>query len=970
MKITFQNVRTINDEKTRILSNTLKDYDLLCLSELNKNYDFDRKTINDGNFQYHTDVSTNRIGIMASNTMNIEVIGVGLKLEQVRARENQTAVQSYVYKTSVMNRNVYIENVYVTPDINCANLKNLISHLHNQSRRYRYYLVGGDFNLNWKTACVKDLFRDLNLTQVVKDYTRVQMYKKKFRNSDGVVIKETTRTSKTLIDLVFTSMSLRPFVKGVLVDCLYDKFDHKAVTITLDFPSSSRYRYINIPLDPLQRPTPKECHIEKIKERIGKIRVNNLDGFTGCIKDIFNKYIPTYPINSSTRKKIFRTPLVKEEVADIYKKNKMYTFRKASQYNWNRYKEQRNKVVKIVRRAKSRYCSTQIKKFTKANEIQHCIDRLSNHFNSKLHDNKQILKVEGFSGVELANKMADFYKYRAEQLVPDSVIKAAGTPEPVLRNGEYIEPMKSVKFAKLEKLNEFIPTKKLTKTQGPSEISSKLIAVFWDDIKDKLEPVLRSDDVYKYPTVEQGYYQRTIPKKADIEILKDLRPLGILNPIPKYFLNKTFFSKIRDHISPILVERNNFSFRGTHLCIIQTFDKILDLISKKIPTFLVKYDFSNAFGTISHELLLQACSSLNFTGEVLKFIEGYLHNQKSSITVVRDQSGSYLSRKTIMNRGTVQGQIGADICFTIQQLCLREDLGVHRSIYVDDINDIVSGMNLSETIKLLKSNETSLSDQSKRIGFKLNEDKTEHIPFNIKDSKLDDLAFTRSSKLLGLPFKATSTGFKLDTATDMICKRLQFRCRKVHILRQYVTDIWTLLFVARSFVYQSIGELHLIYAYEPRVDSTTQFNRVLVKTNDILRATGLSIMTPKSILDAVLGTKLETFVQHQILLTGMKILGAELHQKLDRSLKFRFKTTGYMSTFTTIWNNLDFTLRKEISKIATLDKIKTFLKNVLNLKNVKFHMSRLFIGRINGLNIRKDYNNKLKTHSFHKPLAM
>ena len=162
----------------------------------------------------------------------------------------------------------------------------------------------------------------------------------------------------------------------------------------------------------------------------------------------------------------------------------------------------------------------------------------------------------------------------------------------------------------------------------------------------------------------------------------------------------------------------------------------------------------------------------------------------------------------------------------------------------------------------------------------------------------------------------------------MICKRLQFRCRKVHILRQYVTDIWTLLFVARSFIYQSIGELHLIYAYEPRNESTVQFNRVSVKCNDILRATGLSIKTPQTILDAVLGTNLEEFVRHQILLTGLKILGDYFIDKLDRSNKFRFKSpaTGYMAKFIHIWNNLDDGLRLEISKLATIEKIKTFLK--------------------------------------------
>ena len=723
MKITFQNVRTINDKKTKILSEKLKDYDLLCLSELNKRYDFDRKTINDGNFQYHTDVSTTRIGIVASNTFKIEVIGVGLKLEQARrALDDDTVCQSYVYKTSVQNRNIFIENVYVVPDINAENLNTLITHLHNQSKRYRYYMVGGDFNLNWKTAIVKDMFRDLNLTQIVKDYTRVQMYTKKWRNSDGVVVKENKRTSKTLIDLVFVSMNLKPFVKGVSVDSLYDKFDHKAVTISMDFPSSLQYRFINIPLNPLQRPAPKEDQMSSIKQQIGKIKAENLDRFSGCLKSVFDKFIPTHPINSSVRKKIFRTPLEKEQVAEIKKKKKLYPRRKASECNWNAYKEQRRKVVKLVKRAKSTYCSNQVKKHTDVKEIQKCVDRLDNHFNQKIYGSEKSLTVEGFSGVALANEMANFYKLRAEQLVTDSEMRAAGNPEPVLRPGEFLEPMKRIEFPKLVKLNEFIPTKRLTMTQGPSQIPSRLIETFWNEIKDKLEPLL-NDDTMSYPLVNQGYYQRTIPKKSDVEILKDLRPLGILNPIPKYFLNKTLFTGIRNYISPLLNSRNNFSLRGTHLCIIHTFEKILENISKKTPTILVKYDFSNAFGTINHSTLLNACRQLGMPEGVLNFVKSYLENQKCSVTVVQDQTGTYLSNKTTMNRGTVQGQIGADICFTIQQLCLREDRGVHRSIYVDDINDIVSGTSVDETIRLLKNNENSLSIQSKKIGFKLNEEK-------------------------------------------------------------------------------------------------------------------------------------------------------------------------------------------------------------------------------------------------------
>ena len=51
----------------------------------------------------------------------------------------------------------------------------------------------------------------------------------------------------------------------------------------------------------------------------------------------------------------------------------------------------------------------------------------------------------------------------------------------------------------------------------------------------------------------------------------------------------------------------------------------------------------------------------------------------------------------------------------------------------------------------------------------------------------------------------------------------------------------------------------------------------------MLRASGLNIKTPQTILDAVLGCNLETFVRDQIILTGLKILGDNFHEKLDRT---------------------------------------------------------------------------------------
>ena len=110
-----------------------------------------------------------------------------------------------------------------------------------------------------------------------------------------------------------------------------------------------------------------------------------------------------------------------------------------------------------------------------------------------------------------------------------------------------------------------------TNATGPDTISGKILKLIWTYISDDINKILTSEDP-SYPKINQGYYQRMIKKVVDAAKMKDFRPLGILNVMPKYFMNKQIFKQIRDHINPILNKRNNYSYKGTHSCIIKTLD--------------------------------------------------------------------------------------------------------------------------------------------------------------------------------------------------------------------------------------------------------------------------------------------------------------------------------------------------------------------------------------------------------------
>ena len=106
--------------------------------------------------------------------------------------------------------------------------------------------------------------------------------------------------------------------------------------------------------------------------------------------------------------------------------------------------------------------------------------------------------------------------------------------------------------------HKFVPRNKVSNSAGPSGISPKLLSLIWPSFKIKLNNLV-SEVGLKYPKLDAGYFQRMIPKiSGEITELKQLRPLGVLNPLEKYFFNKAVFLAIRDHLSDLLKSRNNF----------------------------------------------------------------------------------------------------------------------------------------------------------------------------------------------------------------------------------------------------------------------------------------------------------------------------------------------------------------------------------------------------------------------------
>ena len=947
-KVAFQNVRTINKEKVVRLNNFLKNVDVIFLSEVdNPSFRF----ISNDHFQYHYDPSTcRRLAVISSNLVDMQPIGPGLILHQDRVQKDKTAVQTYLYQITInVNKQkhvIHFENVYSIPSLSPLNKERLHDHLSDRPLQFKNFVVGGDFNLNWLSVEVRNLFESVGgMTQQVHEATRVCEYEKII---NGTAVK---KKSESIIDLIFTSRSILPKCKKVYAKKIpkesSDKsatFDHKAVICELNFPCLHYYREITYYPNPHNRPPPTEKQIKLISSEISKIDTLSLTSFDDLnqkTRVILDDVIPNNPPGPK-KKRLYRTPFSKQLIKEIRLKHDLDKRSHRSLHDLSLYRKQRNKCTALVRAETRDYQNKLFEKANSVGQIQNIVKSLESDIITNISGNADKIEFhideKLYSGLELAEKAGEFFENRATGLVTDQQISDAGLPGPVLKDDEHL-PAYDFLFPLFHNLYDFIPKNKISNSAGPSKIASSIIEKVWDSFEPKLNFVCQRFNL-SYPVIDQGYFQRLINKVPNPKRCKDFRPIGVLNAIEKYCFNKPFFKSLRKHLEPIFHKRNNFSYKGTHLCIIKTLDQIQSQIWNELPTLLVKYDFSNAFGTTHPETIMIAFSQLNLSDSCLNYIRGYIHNQADARTIISDKTGYYTSKNIPMTRGNPQGQVGADLVFLVQQLVLREIENVFRTLYVDDINDVHSGETELATVMNALANEFALKEQVVQVGFMLNADKTTYIPFNIQDQTLLDngilpINIKRDSCVLGFSFDAKSKGVDISPAAQSIITKLRKKRMVVHAARNYVTDIDILVKTARTLIYHCIGDLHLVVGYDG--DSLNNFNKIRVEVNNILRATGLRFDTPSTVLDQVFGTNLLKFAHQGIIVNGLKMLHDDPsnfgRQNVIVNLR-RFTPNTYMHKFANMWN-FDFSGqdRRDIMKFKfNFSSIKNFLKKKRKLK--------------------------------------
>ena len=254
-------------------------------------------------------------------------------------------------------------------------------------------------------------------------------------------------------------------------------------------------------------------------------------------------------------------------------------------------------------------------------------------------------------------------------------------------------------------------------------------------------------------------YNRLISKdhsnsKAITE--KSLRPIAELNVLSKYGPIKIFFDQLREKLIPHM-NKNQYSFpgKGCQVAIVTILDQLNSLATQGIPTFLVLWDYSNAFCTFLHDVAEKIAQRYNLSDNTLRLFTQFL-DQTTSIIKISDGGGYYFSDKLKTGRGGQQGQIGTDFVFAMlnDNIQPKSYFGEHvqRIKYVDDFQDIMACEDPGKLFQSIILNDDLIRKQSKSIAFKLNAIKLKMLAFHIPES-------------------AVHPDFKYVPGTDLIVKK-------------------------------------------------------------------------------------------------------------------------------------------------------------------------------------------------------
>ena len=626
------------------------------------------------------------------------------------------------------NTNQYfvIGVIYRHPSGNVTNFISALNHKLSQLKCKKFYILG-DFNINLLSTKFADPSSEyLNML---------------WSNSTFQLINKPTRVTKqstTIIDHILTNDTTNVIYPLIL---LSDITDHYPTACIISSVAGKKY-------------VPSHYYREFKhfnKDDFLSDLINSIDSFYSTLSlssselvDIsFDKFVNLFrecidrhaPIRKASRKKVklSNKPWITKGIfVSIKKKQKLYVthYLKGSYLEKLYYKSYSNKLTKLKFISKQSYFRNEILHSQgDSNKLWNIIRKMiadKRSFNSSNCiniDNKLVTDT-----TLLANYFNDYFSQ-----IGKSITSTNATPTVKFRqflNNNVSSSMYLHHASVIETYNT-IQQLKTKKSNGPDGINSKFVIFAAEIISPILTLLINSCFNFGiFPSCLKIAKVIPVFKKGEKTNLNNYRPISLLSCFSK-IMEKIVFKRTIDFLNlHKVISPNQFGFRknfSTYHPILDIVTNCFDNIENKKFTSLLFLDFTKAFDTVNHQILLSKMECYGIRGIVNSFFSSYLNNRYQFVSL-----NNIDSKLCKMDIGVPQGSILGPLLFILYINDLPNSVRCVSRLFADDSCLMVTSSSLEMLISSTKKELKNISHWSTANRLILNPSKSNAIFINPK----------------------------------------------------------------------------------------------------------------------------------------------------------------------------------------------------------------------------------------------
>ena len=617
-----------------------------------------------------------------------------------------------------------------------------------------------------------------------------------------------TKETATLIDNIFTNnlQDISTSFQGILVTDISDHFPIFHI----------RQQPLKIDKEVfMYRRTFSERNKQSFLNALGEIDFgeiytagNTQSAFTifyGHLTNMFNKH---FPLRKHTIRYNNRKPWLTDALRNSIKfKNKLYTkyLKVKSVYNEITYKNYKNKLTRILKAAEKKYYSELlianksnmrktwniIKGIINKNRVQ------NPHNKFKLNSNE--ITTDPATISDYFNKFFVNIGPTLAQKIP----KQNHSPEHYL--GE--RSLNSIFLSHVTE-NELIKLVSQLKDSSPGYdgIKASVLKLSMNVLSTHLTHLCNMS-LMEGVFPDELKKANVIPlfKSGDPMIFSNYRPVSLLPVLSKVF-EKIMYTRLLDFLKKYKVLfKYQFGFRekhSTYMALMILMDKLISSLEKGEYVVGVFLDFSKAFDTVDHDILLMKLPHYGVRGPALEWFRTYLSNRTQYVSY---NGHSSETRKIIC--GVPQGSILGPLLFLIY----INDLSVvckHTMpiLFADDSNLFANNTDLSVIADVLDQELADISRWLKINKLSLNIKKTQYMVFTRSKKKQDDISLT----IDGEPISKTSVSKFLGVYID---DKLNWKHHLGYISRKVAKGIGILIKARQYLTKASLVQLYYSFIY-------------------------------------------------------------------------------------------------------------------------------------------------------------